>query len=321
MSRARSPLNVRFTHIKRFAVLLVLCTACVAQTVIATVPAASPTQLDLNPFTRLVYVGNSGAGTVDIIDERTNTVVNAISLGGDVEGVAVNPFTSRLYVADGSQELLYVINTRNNQVIATIPLGIQGGFTAIDFLTNRVYVSDFETGVDVVDGTLNQVIAFVPIDAAHEIAINSLTNRIYVAQDGFPGMVTVLDAATNLPIATVSAGGFLTFGVAVNPVTNRIYAGNQFGTVGVIDGNTNTLLTSIPDAGQPAGLVTDPFANRAYVNNVGLNTVDVIDGSTNSVINTVPVGSGPTNSAIDPLHRLLYVGDSRGNAVSVISLP
>ena len=54
------------------------------------------------------------------------------------------------------------------------------------------------------------------------VTVNPVTNKIYVANDGFVGSVTVIDGASNTVDATVSAGRG-PYSVAVNPVTNKIY--------------------------------------------------------------------------------------------------
>ncbi len=56
------------------------------------------------------------------------------------------------------------------------------------------------------------------------MAVNSVTNKIYVANE-FGNTVTVIDGATN-NTTTVSVGQD-PYAVAVNPVTNKIYVVNE----------------------------------------------------------------------------------------------
>ena len=78
----------------------------------------------------------------------------------------------------------------------------------------------------------------------HAVAVDPVTNTIYVANDG-DNTVTVIDGATNTVTATVSAGTDPN-AVAVDPVTNTIYVAN-FGSdnVTVIDGATNTVTATV----------------------------------------------------------------------------
>ena len=67
------------------------------------------------------------------------------------------------------------------------------------------------------------------------VAVNSVTNRIYVANQcgsdptcASDGTVSVIDGASNTVIATVTVGS-RPYGVAVNSVTNQIYVANICG--------------------------------------------------------------------------------------------
>src|SRR6266540_3965632 len=69
-------------------------------------------------------------------------------------------------------------------------------------------------------GVLAQtVIATIPVgDSPNAVAVNPVTNRIYVANeqpDGPTGTVSVIDGATNTVIATIPIGTFAG-GIAVN---------------------------------------------------------------------------------------------------------
>src|SRR5215831_14061863 len=87
-------------------------------------------------------------------------------------------------------------------------------------------------------GRAQKVTTTVPVGTnPFEIAINPITNKIYVANLSSAN-VTVIDGATNAT-TTVSAGSSPR-AVAVNPVTNRIYVANESSNnVTVIDGASN----------------------------------------------------------------------------------
>ncbi len=81
------------------------------------------------------------------------------------------------------------------------------------------------------------VIATVPVGTSpFKIAVNSATNRIYVANQ-ISNTVSVIDGATKTVVATVPVGGNPNW-VVLNQATNRIYVTNlQTATVTVIDGD------------------------------------------------------------------------------------
>ena len=73
------------------------------------------------------------------------------------------------------------------------------------------------------------------------LAVNSLTNNIYVANSG-SNTVSLLDGENDKLIANLTVGSN-PFSVAVNPVTDLVYvANNGDNTTSVIDGKTNKVI-------------------------------------------------------------------------------
>lgn len=277
-----------------------------AQKIVAAIPIPNATDVAINPVTGLAYVPSGPA--VAIVSERTNSVLGyaLIQSASAPEEVAVNPLTNRLYVT--TSQALYVVDTATNLVITSVNVPAVG--VAVNIATNKIYVSDFNSNVYVVDGRTNNLLKDITFpEGVENLAVNPVTNRIYVAEDLFPGKVGVINGATDTILTTVNAGGDLTFSVGVDYLRNLVYTADQFGTVSVIDGRTNTLKTTITTGGQPGYLSVDPLHNRIYVDNTsnGLSAVQVINGATHKIIDTLSIPGGPNYSDIDPYRSRLYV--------------
>jgi YVTN family beta-propeller protein len=139
----------------------------------------------------------------------------------------------------------------------------------------------------------------------------------------FSFAVTSLPAVAQVAIATVPAG-VLDFGLAVNPVTNKIYVANycgndptcaSTGTVTVIDGGT--LATQTVSVGvKPDYVAVNSVTNKIYVVNrcgndltcSSTGTVTVIDGATLS-IQTISVGVYPYQLAVNSVTNKIYVAN------------
>jgi DNA-binding beta-propeller fold protein YncE len=100
--------------------------------------------------------------------------------------------------------------------------------------------------------------------------------------------------------------------LAVNPVTNRIYAMLDNSVV-VIDGTSNAVITtlSIPNAG---AIAVNTSTNRIYVlraGSTGGTLVSVIDGGSNTILTTFQVVAGPgglpLSVAVTPATNRVYV--------------
>jgi hypothetical protein len=129
----------------------------------------------------------------------------------------------------------------------------------------------------------------------------------------------VIDGAT-LSTQTITDAG-RPFAIAVNPVTNKIYATNGNGTVTVIDGVTLSTQT-IAVGSLPYFVAVNTVTNKVYVANLCGNdplcnsasngTVTVIDGVTLST-QTVTVGFQPFVLAVNSVTNKTYAANSCGN--------
>ena len=120
------------------------------------------------------------------------------------------------------------------------------------------------------------------------LAVNSVTNRIYVPNNGAGAngtTVSVIDGATNTVIATI-AGMTGPRYVAINEATDTIFvAGNGGTTVKVIDGPSNTIVDSITLPSTPTGVAVNPTTNRVYVTYGGAaGKVAVYNGLTRALV-------------------------------------
>ena len=130
-------------------------------------------------------------------------------------------------------------------------------------------------------------------------------------------------AAQPTTIATLPVGGFPR-GAAVNPNTNRIYV-SAGGSVSVLDGATNTVLTTIvldclPWGCNTVGVGVNPNTDRIYVADPVNGWVFVIDGISNSVVDRISIGGSALGVGVNPNTDRVYVTNPTGliNTVAVI---
>jgi YVTN family beta-propeller protein len=136
-----------------------------------------------------------------------------------------------------------------------------------------------------------------------------------------PGSRADITPSAATPVATipVGSGAVTPMNVAVNPNTNRIYVVNRDSdNLTVIDGATNTVITTVAAGRRSIAIGVNPNTNRVYVANFNSDNVSVLDGATNTVIATVAVGSNPARVEVNPVTNRIYVGNFSSNDVSVI---
>jgi YVTN family beta-propeller protein len=144
------------------------------------------------------------------------------------------------------------------------------------------------------------------------------------------GLFEVPTAAAASSLGMVSQGrtnssqpglivGTYPVGVAVNPVTKKVYVTDEFSnSLSVISGTSNSVEGTIAVGDFPYGVAINPFDSRVYVTNRGSNTVSVIDGSTNTKLHNITVQNSPVGIAVNPSANWIYVTNVNSNTVSVI---
>jgi DNA-binding beta-propeller fold protein YncE len=77
------------------------------------VQSSNPSNIAIDPVTRIAYVPNGFDGTIAVIDLARNKLVNTVPvIGGQLQGVAVDPLRNRVYVTDALNGRLYVLQGR-----------------------------------------------------------------------------------------------------------------------------------------------------------------------------------------------------------------
>ncbi len=96
--------------------------------------------------------------------------------------------------------------------------------------------------------------------------------------------------------------------IAVNPITSRIYVTcRDDARVAVINGETNSVITTIGVGDFPRGVCVNSQTNRIYVANKESDNISVINGATNSVIATVTCYDDPSDIEVNEYYNFYYV--------------
>lgn len=248
---------------------------------------------------------------------------------GNPMTIAVNPLTERVYIACNNVE---VVNQKNNKIIDTIDVGsaqLQG--IAVDPTLNRAYVIDNVDGLFAIDLKTDKIVGNYPYSGTNGVAVNVLTHRVYMQAPNptnSAAAMFVFDGPTLNLITIVNddAPVYQPFGdpqdeVVVNPVTNKIYTSVNLypGAIWVVDGNTNTSVTTIQGLADIAyGLDVDPYRNLLWLGG-WLDQLSEVNGATNTLISTNSnTGVQPDGVAVDPIHQKVYLAIQQQNLVQIV---
>ena len=127
--------------------------------------------------------------------------------------------------------------------------------------------------------------------------------------------VEVIDPLSHTALAPIPVSGSPE-NLAADPALRKVYALAQDGTLTVIDGNANTVETTIalPTSGSRTAvpIAVNPNNHLVYIPNPAEEAVDVVDGRTNTLLTVVPVDGNALSAAVDPRTNLVYIGTSNG---------
>ena len=297
----------------------------------ATVPVgSSPNAIAVDPVANKIYVANCGAGGlcggtgnggVTIIDGATNNPTT-LAVGMNPDAVAVNPATSTIYFANYNGNNVTVMDGATNAT-SMVAVGTNPNFVVVNSATNKIYVSN-NGSVTVIDGATLATTTVTGVSGA--LAVNPVTNKIFIETSG---SVTMMDGVTNAITTVPAATGDCfenTDCFALNPLTNKVYAGwasgYYEGGVSVIDGATLAVTSvTLPQAAET--IAVNPATNKVYVGNYtgwkGV-AVSVVDGATNAVTTAGPATAeyvgNQVNVAVNPVTDNVYeISDSVTSSV------
>ena len=240
--------------------------------------------------------------STNAVTAQNQNIVTTININ-PIPGISYLPFAlgvnhidKKLYVARFNTNLrkneILVIDSLSGNFIDIINFPGNSFYSQIEFnhTSRRMYLATLQGGdnkVHVIDTLTNKIVHSITIeDGINEIAVNSMTNRIYVVNRSMV-TVTVIDGNTNkiIEVIKLQEDIDLTFrseGITVNPLTNRIYV----------------LKDSTRKKSNYPQLLMKLLVSVA--SEIKEKEIIVIDGSTNLVIETVKLNFDTLADVIDP---------------------
>jgi YVTN family beta-propeller protein len=285
-----------------------------------------PAGIAVNPVTNKIYVANYGSANVSVINGSTYAVEAIVNVGTNPTQVAANPVTNKIYVSNYGGKSVTMINGNDNSTTTTT-VGSYPGPLVVDPVTDSVYVligqaTSGKDSVAVLKGSTNAFQTTIKVGGgtstgASCIAVNPATGKAYVGctenSTKVPTVTRITESDNGTSVITIggytSTASCVVRGVAVNPATNKIYAGWGNDTVSVIDGSAETVTKIfIKTNVNPKRVAVNPATNKIYVScdNTSSNAY-VIDGSNNSVTSIGGTYSAILDVVVNPITNRKYI--------------
>jgi YVTN family beta-propeller protein len=270
-----------------------------------------------------VYVPNSTAGTLDVIDPLTFTVVDHYAVGSIPHHVAPAWDMSALYVDNEGSSSLTVLDIQTGRPTGTI---------SIPFPYNLYFTPDGSKAIDVVErldrlefrdphngwALLGSV--DIPWPGADHLDFSADGSYLMISTE-YSGVVAKVDTV-NMRLAGYVRVGGLPIDVKLSPDGSVFYVSNQ-GRMGVsvIDPVSMQEIQFIPTGRGAHGFQVSRDTKSLYVSNRLEGSFSVIDFATRSVVAKwyIPGGGSPDMLQLNPDGTQLWASGRYNGTVYVMS--
>ena len=279
-------------------------------------PTLSPAVRDIP--TR-VYVPNSDAHTVSVIDPATLEVVDKFSVGHVPHHVTPSWDLSKLYVNNTEGNTLTVIDPRTGKVTETKAMTDPYNLYFTPDGKKAIVVAERLKRLDYRDPNSWELIKSVSVPWAGVDHLDfSADGRYLLASCEFSGQVVKVDTETMEVVGRVNVGS-MPIDVKMSPDGTVLYVANQ-GRHGVslVDPETMTEIGFLRTGTGAHGLNVSRDAATLFVSNRMEGTISVIDFATRSVRQTWRVGGSPDMIQVSADGAQLWVSNRFHGSVSVI---
>ena len=279
-------------------------------------PGLSPAVADI-PVR--VYVPNSGARTVSVIDPATLEVVETFPVGKVPHHITPSWDLSKLYVNNTEGDSLSVIDPRTGKVSDTFPIVDPYNLYFTPDGSKAIVVAERFQRLDFYDPGSWQLVKSVSVPwPGVDHADFTLDGRYFLASTEFSGQVVKVDTETMEVVGRATVGS-LPIDVKSSPDGAVFYVTNQGRHgVSIIDPASMEEIGFLPTGKGAHGLNVSRDATLLYVSNRLGGSISVIDLATRQVAATWEVGGSPDMMQVSADGRQLWVSNRFHGSVTVI---
>ncbi|MEA2843900.1 MAG: hypothetical protein QOJ69_1571 [Actinomycetota bacterium] len=266
-----------------------------------------------------VYVPNSGARTVSIIDPATLEVVDTLPVGKVPHHITPSWDLSKLYVNNTEGDSLSVIDPRTGKVSDTIPVVDPYNLYFTPDGKKAIVVAERFQRLDFYDIGSWQLVKSLSVPwAGVDHADFTLDGRYFLASTEFSGQVVKVDTET-MEIVGRATVGSLPIDVKSSPDGSVFYVSNQGRHgVSIVDPTSMEEIGFLPTGKGAHGLNVSRDAKLMYVSNRLGGSISVIDLATRQVAATWQVGGSPDMLQVSADGKQLWASNRYHGSVSVI---
>ncbi len=308
-----------------------------------------PSALVWNSDVNKLFCANYGAtafwavlpeSTVTVIDGNSDSVIATVVVGSHPCALVWNSTNNKVYCANHGtysepDSTITVLDGQSGAVVASITVGIIPYALIWNSVNNKIYCAHCGSPpLTVIDGQTDSIIGTIAVDGCGALAWSSASNKVYCAHDN---AVTIIDSETDSIITTITVGGDRDQSLCCNLTDNKIYyVGSAEGDLlvdsvtnvercpiyfSIIDGQGDTVITSLEVMGYPSCLLWNSINDKVYCPGGGGSfpgSVLIICGEGDTIMDTVQTEDYVGAMVWDSLQNRVYGTNPDNSSISVI---
>jgi DNA-binding beta-propeller fold protein YncE len=265
--------------------------------------------LAVDTAARRLYVSHSTR--VVVIDIESETVVGEIAPAPGVHGIALAPDLGRAFVSNGRDATASIVDLKTLKIVGTVKTGENPDAILYDPVHQEVYAFNGRGhSATVFDAKTGEVRATIPLPGKPEFAVfDEKAGRIYNNIEDTSQLVAI-DPVTHAVVATWPiAPGEEASGLALDPVTHRLFVGCSNSMMLMVDASNGEVLARVPIGPGVDANRFDPGTGLAFASSSdGTLTVARPTGRNGlSVVQTLATAKRSRTMTLDPETHRLYV--------------
>jgi YVTN family beta-propeller protein len=267
---------------------------------------------DVNLESGRVFVANTAAGTVEVIDGENLCHLATIPDCPDASGVLVAQDETLIFAAARGAGKLLVIDPITLSVLQTVAVGARPNGLAWDSLHKHLLVADVQDNTArLVDPHTGEVMAWVGLPGRPRWAVYHQTSERFLVNIREPACVAVLSADLFALVEEFPVRSPGPHGLDLDQDGRRAFVACDGSTVVTLDIASGRELARVPIAGPPDAIWHNHQLGRLYVAIAHLDettgVIDVVNTASMTVEEQITTEAGAHTTAYDARRQRLYV--------------
>jgi DNA-binding beta-propeller fold protein YncE len=255
-----------------------------------------------------VFVANTAAGTVEVIDGERLRHLATIPGCLEASGVLCAQDETLIFAAARGAGKLLVIDPISNAVLRTVAVGPRPNGLAWDPRRRYLLVADVqENRARLVDPQAGEVMAEVELPGRPRWAVYHQTRDHFLVNIREPACVAVLSADPFALVEQFPISSHGPHGLDLDQQGHRAFVACDGGAVVTLDLASGREQVRVPIAGAPDAIWHNHRLSRLYVAIEDPGLIEVVNTQTMTVEEQIQTEPGAHTTAFDALRQRLYV--------------